>query len=199
LKKWYLQGTALKWLTVGWLCECVWQLLFTLEKPLSLALCAPVVIVGSFAFIKALLSCSCIPDSEQKLSRFLLVTSTAVNAAWMTVAASLAILVGFIANNKLQAHIEPAAATLAVVIAVIGVAITLRQRVAAYSLTLFWAFWGVHKKNMDGDLVDNLAFGCALAFLGLSVGIIISNNMKKRSVAAEENEGEEDDALLQNQ
>jgi fumarate reductase subunit C len=198
LEKCHLQGTALKWLTVGWLCESVWQLLFALEKPFSLALCAPVLIVGSFAFIRALLSCSSIPDSEQKLSRFLLVTSTAVNAAWMTVAASLAILVGLTANNQLQAHIDPAAATLAVLIAVIGVAITLRQRVAAYSLTLLWAFWGVHKNNMDGELVDKLAFGCALAFGALSVGIIISNNMKKRPVAAEEND-EDDDALLQNQ
>lgn len=173
-----MQASVTPWLIAGWLSESLWQLLFALETRLSLAFCAPVLIFGAFAFIRALLACGDVPDSPLTVARFLLVTSTAINAAWVTVAASLAVLVALAAS--FQASLTPVAAALAVVVAAIGATITLRAGTTAYSLTLLWAFWGVHSKHANGQLVDVLALGCSLLFAVLSVAVAARNMLRAR-------------------
>lgn len=190
-----MQDDVTPWLIAGWLSESLWQLLFALETSISLVLCAPVLIFGAFAFIKALLACSFVPPSVPKLSRLLLVTSTAINAAWLTVAASLSILVALTANS--QASLTPVAAALAVVVAAIGATLTLRERTAAYSFTLLWAFWGVHMKNADGGLVDILALGCSALFAVLSMGVIVESIVRKQQASPVEDGGTDRDTLLQ--
>jgi hypothetical protein len=172
-----VQAQVAPWLIAGWLCESCWQLLFALQTPMSLALCAPVLVFGAYSFITALLACSKTIPGEDKVARLLLVASTAMNAAWMTVAAALAVLVGLAANS--HTALTPVAAALAVVVAVIGASITLRVNTAAYSLTLLWAFWGVYSKHPDSDLVESLAMGCCVLFAVLSLCIIVKNFVRK--------------------
>lgn len=192
-----MQENVSRWLIAGWLSQGIWQLLFTIETHVSLALCAPVLIFGAFAFIRALLACSDVPQSPHTVSGFLLVTSTAINAAWLTVAASLAVLVALTANLQSQASLTPVAGALAVVVTAVGATLTLRESSAAYSLTLLWAFWAVHEKNGDGQLLDVLALGCSLLFAVLSIAVGANNVLRKQHQAAEEAGAADGETLLQ--
>ena len=191
-----MQENVSRWLIIGWVSQGLWQLLFSAETHLSLALCAPVLIFGAFAFIRALLACSNVPHSPPTVSGVLLVTSTAINAAWLTVAASLAVLVALAATPHVQVSLTPVAAALAVVVAAIGTTLTLRESTAAYSLTLLWAFWGVHEKHADGHLLDVLALGCSLLFAVLSVAVGAKNVLRKRQQASEEDGAAAGETLL---
>lgn len=185
----HMQANVATWLITGWLSESLWQLLFALETRISLVLCAMVLIFGAFAFIRAMLACRSFIGP--KVGRFLLVTSTAINAAWLTVAASLGILVALSAISVTT--LTPVAAVLAVVVAVIGVGVTLQESSAAYSLTLLWTFWGVHMKNADGQLVDALALGCSALFAALCTFVLIKNVVGKKQTVS----GDDGETLLQ--
>lgn len=158
---------------LGWLSETLWGLLYVLKPAIAAALSAPVLIFGAFAFSNALLACNNIPRSVPELSRLLMMSSTAVNAAWLTMESAVGILLGVAANS--HAPLAPIAAALAATVAVVGATVTLREASAAYSLTLLWGFWGVHRHNSDGELVDKVAVSCGLLFAVLSVGLVAKN------------------------
>lgn len=200
----HVQAGVMPWLIAGWLAESLWQFLFAAETPVSLVLCAPVLIFGAFAFIQAFVSCSSAALDGAKASAFqlTLTIATAINAAWLTVAASLAILVALTANAEMP--LVPPSAALAVVVAAIGAAITLRENSEAYSFTLLWAFWGIHMAMADGGIwgdegkvIGKLALGGSILFAVLGVLVMIGNIVKSIQRAKARPSAPDGESLLQ--
>jgi hypothetical protein len=161
------------WIVIGWVAQCSWWWLYEMDSPLALAFSASVVLFCAGSFIKALTICIDHPANMPKLPRFVMVTSTAINAAWLTIEASIAILVAVAANSN--ASLYYMAVFLAVVVAALGVAMTLNQRSAAYSLTLLWGFWGIHSKQENGNILDVLAVSCVVVFGLLSAVVAVKS------------------------
>eukprot|EP00892_Ulva_mutabilis_P010349 jgi/Ulvmu1/7687/UM038_0119.1 len=160
------------WLCIGWAAEAAWTVVFALNTRAALSVCAGLLITSFGAFCAALyavlpLRPGAFDCGGSAIMRHLLAASIAINAAWLSVATVLGLLIATAANhpgNDLQA----AAITLVVIAAVAGAAIAVSGACVSYSLTLAWAFAGVATKDGASDSVRLVAWICVGVMLAVS-------------------------------
>lgn len=171
------------WWIFGWAAESVWQYLFQLHTKVALIACAAALLAALFAFVNAYrnalaLSPALADVSPAALAKHVLVGSTAINTAWLSVAASVGVLIALKANTAL--HLLPLAIAAAAAIAVIGAGVVLQAKAWAYGATLMWAFYGVSVKQQTYPAMQNLSY-IAMAVLALLSAVALVQQARSRS------------------
>jgi uncharacterized membrane protein YfcA len=156
------------YLIAGWISEGLWQISFNVNKPASLLICAFLLIAGATFFICDRMECSSLP-ADVSASRLLLIGSTSINAAWMTVASAVGTLVAISVYSDVE--LKFIAVAFAAVVAAIGVVMVWREQSIAYALTIVWAFSGVYAGQKSMRLIQILALFVIVAF-GSLAGIV---------------------------
>ena len=115
----------------GWVCECVWQLCFGHATPAAMLL-ATVPILGALAaFQLALSNLHALQTPAQpalpSLTYALFWVPTSLNAAWLSVASAVQIVIALQTNTRLPA--TPAAVALALVVLGFGITLTYLHKV----------------------------------------------------------------------
>lgn len=134
-----------KWWMLGWAAQSVWQLLFCYNTGITLATASCVLLVASFGFHSAMGSAQDYmvqSGAIGRVGRVLLSMSTAINAAWLNVAAAVNACVAVSVNTHLD--VLPIGATLAGLVLLLGMRTALNRRSLTYALTLAWSFTGVY-------------------------------------------------------
>lgn len=157
------------WWIFGWAAESVWQYLFQLQTKPALIACAVALLAAVYAFANAYRNALAVAPpltdvSPAALAKHVLVGSTAINTAWLTVAGSVGVLIALAVNTSL--HMLPLAIAAAVAIAVVGAGVVVQEKAWAYGATLVWAFYGVSVKQQAYPAVQNVSY-VAMAVLGL--------------------------------
>lgn len=165
----------LQWLSVWWVSVCIWRsVVDLLPPPLGPTLCAPFAILGAYACTQALHTCDHLPwgDWQSRVNTFVKVTAASISAAWMVFASSVAVLTALAAISW-NIALAPGAVLLTVSMTACSFFPTVRRSSAAYSLTLMWAYSGVHLGDQAGKLVNTLAVGSIVLLASLSFAVII--------------------------
>ena len=157
------------WWIFGWAAESLWQYLFQRQSKASLIGCAVVLLAALYAFAQSYRNSLALrpaitdfaPDS---LAKHVIVASSAMNAAWLSVAASVGVLIAVVATSSIK--LLPLAIAAAVAIAVVGAAVVLQTQGWIYGVTLVWAFYGVSVKQHGYPAIQNIAY-VAMAVIGL--------------------------------
>eukprot|EP00892_Ulva_mutabilis_P010351 jgi/Ulvmu1/7689/UM038_0121.1 len=173
------------WWVFGWAAESLWQYLFQLQSKASLIACAIVLIAATYAFShsyrNALALRPAITDfAPASLAKHVIVASSAMNAAWLTVAASVAVLIAL--NVAFSLRLMPFAIAAAAIITVLGAGVIGRTQGWVYGATLVWAFWGVAAKQ-HGTVIHTISLA-AMAVLGLLSVVAVVQLARTRSSGA---------------
>lgn len=167
-----IKSVGVMW-AVGWLAEAAWQFTFVQNSKLGHIVSAVLLIFAGSAFQVALKRAYNI-DGLSAWARQLVIAVTSINAAWLTVAALLGILIAL----RSVAHVTdvPIAIGGAIFIAAYGIHVTLSRRDAFYCGTLAWAFiavWAKHHGRSHGE--GSVAWVAAFAALACvtAAGLVI--------------------------
>jgi hypothetical protein len=183
LKRRVIQRVGVWWIA-GCLSEAAWQILFAQNNKVTMVLCVIVLVTGALAFEKALWNAYALQDELDRTLKVLVAASSAINAAWLTVASSVGILVAVVANAhslpSLDTVLEMIAVVLAVLVTVLGAAIIYLQGNVAYGSTLIWAFFGVYSKT-DSQAVQYTALSAIVSSAALVLGSISRHMILARS------------------
>lgn len=174
------------WWIFGWAAESLWQYLFQLQSKASLVACAVALLSALYAFAHAYRNSlslrPAITDfSPDALAKHVIVGSTAMNAAWLSVAASVGVLIAVLATTSIR--LMPLAVAAAVTVAVVGAGVVLQTQGWVYGITLVWAFYGVSVKQHSHPVVQNVAYA-AIAVLGLLSAWSVMQLARTRSTGA---------------
>lgn len=169
-------------LCIGWAGEAAWTVAFAANTTASVTICAGLLLTSCAAFLAALrdalpLRPGAFEYSCGPMMRHVLVASIAINAAWLSVATTLGMLVAVSANNP-GADLEAAGIALAVLAAMLGAAVALAGSCASYPLTLAWAFTGVATKDGSSDTVTVVAWVCVAAMLVVSIVAVLLRGLR---------------------
>lgn len=159
-------------LCIGWSGEAAWTLAFAANTTASVTICAGLLLTSSTAFLVALRAALPLRPGAFEYAcsatmRHVLVASIAINAAWLSVATSLGVLVAVSAHRP-GADLEAAGIALAVLVAILGAVVALAGSCASYPLTLAWAFSGIAAKDTSSGTVTIVAWVCVGVMLAVS-------------------------------
>ena len=154
---------------IGWLAEAAWQFAFVKNNRLSLLLSAILLVVACGAFQRALKRSYTITGVSM-WARNLIIGVTSINAAWLTVATVVGILISIKASSR--ANVVLFALIGAIAIAAYGVHVTLSRRDAIYGATLVWSFTAVFMKQR-GDY-PAVAWTSAAAALAAATAAVLA-------------------------
>ena len=173
---------------VGWLAEAAWQFTFVQNTKAGHVVSAVLLIFATSAFQVALKRAYNI-EGLSGWARQLVIAVTSINAAWLSVAALLGLLIAL----RALTHVSdvPFAIVGAILIACYGVHVTLSRRDAFYCATLAWAFvavWAKHHGYAHGR--GTVAWVAAFAALGCATAAILvvvpDSQISQRAINAEE-------------
>ncbi|KXZ48865.1 hypothetical protein GPECTOR_25g450 [Gonium pectorale] len=144
---------------IGWLFQDVWQFLFVRESVVGMWFAA-VALIG--AYVSFLLALQRLNGTTRELRARGYATMpagayvcyklpTAINAAWLSVATCLGLLIVPVAHGVEQRHLVAPAAILTVAATAVGVWRLAWHRDAAYGFTLIWALSAV-ASNESGNV-----------------------------------------------
>ncbi|KAG2482798.1 hypothetical protein HYH03_018288 [Edaphochlamys debaryana] len=136
---------------LGWLAQDAWQFFFVRQTTAGMWLCACFLLTACASFQVALARLN---GTVQELRSRGLASMpaacyvcfklpTSINAAWLTVASALGLLIIPAAHGAKQAALVAPAAVLAVIVTAVGIWRLVWHRDAAYGLTLIWALAAV--------------------------------------------------------
>ena len=162
--------------------------MFARNTRTSVSVCAGLLITSCAAFLGALhtalpLRPGAFEYVKDTFMRHVLVSCIAINAAWLSVATALGILVAAAANNP-GADLQPASIALAVIVAVVGAAIALSGTSISYSGALAFAFAGIASKDGASDTVVIAAWVCFVAMIATSIGAAVLRGLRSPRDAA---------------
>lgn len=157
---------------LGWLFECAWQLAFIHQTTTALWFCTVFLLAALYQFVRSLLRLfSLLEYRRQNIPAslyILFLLPTSINAAWLSVASCLGILIVPVSYGVGAATLEPYAAILAVLFSAAGLYFLIRKKDAAYGLTLTWALvavYGNHRSPWIKTL--SLAFVVVLSMFSM--------------------------------
>lgn len=173
------------WLCAGWAGEAAWTVVFARNTPAALSVCAVLLTASCAAFLGALhvalpLRPGAFEYTWATFMRHVLSGSIAINAAWLSVATTLGILVAAGANHPGK-DLEAAGIALAVAATALAAGVALLGACTAYPLTLVWAFTAVATKSSTEPTVVIAAWACAAAMLVVSVAAAVLRGRRGRA------------------
>lgn len=176
------------WLAIGWLAEAAWQFAFVRNTPSSLVASALILLAAVAAFQIALARVHVVTPYFQAApawARRLLVFSVSVNAAWLSVAAALGVLIAVRATTDVP--LVPIALVLAVVLALAGAYQTYSRRDPYYAAAMCWAFVGVYSEQVGAHpAVAGVLTGAILANAAALVLVVTGMRAPQPGAAAQE-------------
>lgn len=151
-------------------------------------LCAPVLVAGAFAFhsaarnTDAILSRSSLGSQGATFpapAQLLLAAASAINAAWLSVAATIGVCVAADMLGAPSRVVLVLAIAIAALITANGVRAALTRHSTLYALTLVWSFTAVYL-NQSGDAIRWTAVLAALATAAAAlyaIGVTVATSM----------------------
>jgi hypothetical protein len=155
------------WWTLGAVFEALWLIFYGRETPLGFAISAIALVYGAFFFIQALFAVNgTVPRMFSLDVRALAAAGSALNGAWLSVAACVGILTVVPYPN---AQVELAGVLLALC-AGAGVFITIRTSSVVYPAVLVWALVAVIV--VEGRQMSVRIFATAGIFVSISAAVV---------------------------
>ncbi|EFN53001.1 hypothetical protein CHLNCDRAFT_137452 [Chlorella variabilis] len=168
----FANATNINWI-VAWLACIGWQFAFVQQTPGGMWLSFVLILTAFLAMGRALVQLYSVKDrfgpahSLSLYAAFFL--GTTVNTAWLSVAASVQLL---IALQMGVASLEAASIMLATAVTCLGAYALFREHDTAYGLALVWAFVAVYEKT-ESVAVRNTALGAIVLLAVLSIASVL--------------------------
>lgn len=166
-----------------WLFECLWQLLFLVQLPVGMVACLVCLLSALGAMLYGLSRLYALTRNQAASPSILLYVlfflPTSINAAWLSIASGLGVLIVPLSYGH-TAHLEAAAAVTAAVATAAGLLTLQREQDTVYGLTLVWSLMAVYAKEwpMQGMRIVSLA-GMVVLVISI-VGAVIQKQRKKK-------------------
>jgi hypothetical protein len=158
------------WWISGYACELAWFLCFAANTTLSLAAGALLLASGTFCFVEALFELERPPHARLGMSmRALASAGSAINAAWLSVATVIALVMLAPESGRAVAL----AAVLSAAIVDTGLYAVMRAGSVSYALTLVWAFIGVFEAHQHSPVIRTLTGAFSALFLAAAASAAV--------------------------
>ncbi|KAL3161438.1 hypothetical protein ABBQ32_010324 [Trebouxia sp. C0010 RCD-2024] len=165
-----------------WLFECVWQLVFLVRTPLGMVACMIFLLVALASMLFGLSRLYALNRGQASLPSILLhvlfFLPTSINAAWLSVASGLGVLIVPLSYGH-TAHLEAAAAVTAAVATAAGLLTLQREKDVAYGLTLVWSLTAVYAKHKHVQSVMIVSV-IGIVLLGIASAAAIVQKQRQR-------------------
>lgn len=168
----------------GWYMECAWQLSFVHENRVGTWFSVALIFAALYYFARSLSRIYSLMHHSQMHQHagiepvlyIVYVIPTAINTAWLSVAASVAFLIGLQSEGVPQSSLVALALILALGVTLVGVWVMYRERDAFYGLTLVWALVAVSGGHRS-PVIRYSSLACVVL---LTLGVMISLMPKRQ-------------------
>ncbi|DBA77609.1 hypothetical protein WJX77_006490 [Trebouxia sp. C0004] len=165
-----------------WLFECLWQLLFLAQMPVGMVACLLCLLGALASMLYALSRLYAVKRSNGAVPSSLLYVvfflPTSINAAWLSVASGLGVLIVPLSYGH-TAHLQAVAAVIAAVAIAAGVLTLQREQDIAYGVTLVWSLIAIYFKQWPISIIRIVSLS-GLAVLTIFIVVAIVQRLRQR-------------------
>eukprot|EP01023_Acetabularia_acetabulum_P038491 TRINITY_DN3691_c0_g1_i2.p1 TRINITY_DN3691_c0_g1~~TRINITY_DN3691_c0_g1_i2.p1 ORF type:complete len:278 (+),score=35.46 TRINITY_DN3691_c0_g1_i2:71-904(+) len=179
---------------LGWICETLWQYFFNRADNIGFIISMVLIIAAAAIFQGILFSIWSLgkdhmeqfKNSEGILCFLFFFLGTSLNAAWLTPASSINVVVLFLNFGAANQTLIAVSILLAVLVTLLGMFWAYYRYEVPYVLVLVWAFYGIYSASFT-DTIRTSVLACIIVLIVFTVVAILVKELVFKKRAKKEN------------